>query len=79
MWLTNVVHLALTYAQASISRNPLARHAAVALARLSSPISNNTDLRTLLRPIGLTMHTAPDEILLRALIHTEGSRDGVPP
>ena len=51
--LHHVVYLALSYAQATASRDPLIKHAALALTRLQHPVCETVDLQQRLHPLGV--------------------------
>ena len=77
--LRNVVRLALSYPQATASRNPLVEYAALALARLQHPVSEAVALQQRLQPLGITIHALPDTSVDMATIHLQGSLHQVPP
>ena len=77
--LRNVVRLALSYAQAAASRNPLLRYADLALSRLQHPVSEAVALRHRLQPLDITIHALPDTSVDMAAVHLQRSLHQVPP
>ena len=77
--LRNIVRLALSYAQAAASRNPLVKYAALALARLQHPVCETIAPQQRLQPLGITLHALPDASVDAAAVDLTGNLDRVPP
>ena len=77
--LRNTVRLALSYAQAAASRNPLVRYVALALARLQHRVCEAIALQQRLQPLGITLHALPDASVDSDAVHVPGNLNRAPP